>query len=308
MPSVAPAAPVAPAVPVAPAIAVRPVAPVVPIAAFDDSDAPPRLTSRVPGIIGLVVVVLVGYFIYHQYTHQEELDAAAAERTTERKREAAEATRQAVEDLPDPGAIRVSSNPPQAGVWLKIGRTPVTSLPLSSAMMHELRFEGVDGYDPVDAQVVAANWSGSVGHRAATVAVTLPRATQDARTGKPAPVVLPAMPPKPPESARTGFSPGRGAIQITSTPPGAEVWMYIGMTNGVELSGIQSGLPYELRLLAAGYVPGFISISADDWRSGGDKTAPINRARKLAVLEKSIDLIADPNAQTKFKPSHRGRP
>ncbi len=263
----------------------------VPIDLVDAGDVP-RLTSRVPGVLGLLAMGALGYFVYHQYTQQQILDASAAAQADQRKRDAAEAQRVAIEDLPDPGTIRVTSNPPQAGVWLKVGRTPVTSMPLSSTMMHELRFEGVDGYDPVDTQVVAANWTGSGARRAAAIAVALPRVRLDPRTGKAAPAELPPMPPKPPASASAGYSSGRGAIQITSTPPGAEVWMYIGMTNGVELSGIQSGLGYELRLLADGYLPGFISVTPDEWRSGGDPTVPIDRARKRAILEKSIDLVA----------------
>lgn len=299
------AAPPAFVVPPVPVVAAVRSVPLVPL---DLDESPPRLKSRLPGVLGLIAIGFVGYFVYHQYTHQQDLDAAAAEQANERKRAAAEAQRTAVEDLPDPGTIRVTSNPPQAGVWLKIGRTPVTSLAVSSAMMHELRFEGVDGYDPVDTQVVAAHWSGSQAQRTAAIAVDLPRAKVDPHSGKPAPAMLPAMPPKPPASAETGFSSGRGAMQITSTPPGAEVWMYIGMTNGVELSGIQSGLPYELRLLADGYLPGFISVTADEWRSGGDRTVPINRAHKREILEKSLDLISRPSPKSKAaqKPGRGG--
>lgn len=273
---------------------------------FETSEAAPRLTSRMPGIVGLIALTLVGYFIYRQYTGQQRLDVEAKQRAAESQRAADEKQRQAVEDLPDPGSIRVTSNPPQAGVWLKIGRTPVKSFQLSSAMMHELRLEGVDGYDPVDTQVVGSHWSGSGQSRTAAIAVTLARSNVDARTGKFAPVALPPMPPKPPPTRDSEFRPGHGAIQITSTPPGAEVWMYIGMTNNVDLQGIQAGLPYELRLLLTGYRPGFISVTADEWRSGGDGAAPIDRARKRSVLEKSIDLVPDPAATAPRKPS-RGR-
>ena len=72
--------------------------------------------------------------------------------------------------------------------------------------------------------------------------------------------------------------------------------MYIGMTNNVELNGIQSGVAYELRVLADGYFPGYISVTADEWRDGGDPSIPINRAKKKSVLEKSLALVADPNA------------
>jgi hypothetical protein len=105
------------------------------------------------------------------------------------------------------------------------------------------------------------------------------------------------MPPKPPDAA--GFTAGRGPIHVVSTPSSAEVWMYIGMTNNVELNGIQAGVAYELRVLADGYMPGYISVAADEWRDGGDPSTPINAAKKKSVLEKNIDLQADPNATPK---------
>lgn len=82
--------------------------------------------------------------------------------------------------------------------------------------------------------------------------------------------------------------------------------MYIGMTNNVDLQGIQAGLPYEFRLLMTGYRPGFISVTADEWRSGGDSTGPIDRVRKRPVLDKSIDLVPDPAATAPRKPN-KGR-
>jgi hypothetical protein len=164
-------------------------------------------------------------------------------------------------------------------------------------MMHELRVEGVDGFDPVDTQVVPSHWSGEKAKKKATISVALKPATKDPKTGKLAPVKLPVMPLKPPDA--TGFTPGRGAIHVDSTPSSAEVWMYIGMTNNVELNGIQAGVAYELRVLADGYLPGYISVTADEWRDGGDPSTPINRAKKKSVLDKSIDLVADPNAPPK---------
>ncbi|MEO8554636.1 MAG: protein kinase, partial [Kofleriaceae bacterium] len=201
-------------------------------------DAPSmRVKSRMGGVLGVIVILLAlgaGYLIYHQFTKQDDLDAAA--RAQKEKDQAAhdKAERDAVSDLPDPGSIKVTSNPPQAGVWLKIGRTPVDSIPLASQMMHELRVEGVDGYDAVDTQVLATNWTGEKNARRAAITVPLKPSVKD-KTGKPAAAKLPAMPPKPPDA--TGFTPGRGPIHVESNPTGAEVWMFIGMTNNVELSG-----------------------------------------------------------------------
>ncbi|MEO6772523.1 MAG: protein kinase, partial [Kofleriaceae bacterium] len=265
-------------------------------------DAPSmRVKSRMGGMLGVIVILIaIGavYMIYKQFTKQDELDVAAKQQQEATKADHDQKTRKAIEDLPDPGSIRVTSNPPEAGVWLKIGRTPVDSIPLSSAMMHELRLEGVDGYDPVDTQVVATHWTGEKNHKKATLTVVLKPAAKD-KAGTPEPVKLPVMPPKPPDA--TGFTPGRGTIHVESTPSGAEVWMYIGMTNNVELSGIRAGLPYELRVLADGYLPGYISVTGDEWRDGGDPNVPIDRANKKATLDKNVDLVADPSKKAKKK-------
>ncbi|MEO8554935.1 MAG: hypothetical protein ABI678_33380, partial [Kofleriaceae bacterium] len=48
--------------------------------------------------------------------------------------------------------------------------------------------------------------------------------------------------------------------------------------------------------LADGYLPGYISVTADEWRDGGDPKVPIERATKKPTLEKNVDLVGDPNA------------
>jgi serine/threonine protein kinase len=279
-------------------------------------DAPSmRVKSRMGGVLG-ILVLLVGlgaiYMIYRQFSKQEDLDADAKKQQAAAKEEHERKEREAIEGLPDPGTIKVTASaaavppdvapppPPSAGVWLKIGRTGntgVDSIALSSAQMHELRLEAVDGFDPIDTQVVASMWSGEKNNRKASINVVLKKSGKD-KDGKPDPAKLPVMPPKPPDGGT--FTIGRGPIHIESTPEGAEVWMYIGMTNNVELSGIRAGMPYELRVLADGFLPGYISVTADEWRENPrDTKTPIDSAKKKAVLEKNIELEPDPNAVKK---------
>jgi serine/threonine protein kinase len=263
-------------------------------------DAPSmRVRSRMGGVLGVLVIAIAlgaAYMIYRTFSKQDEINANDEARAAADKDKHAKDTLDAIADLPDPGTIKVTSEPPQAGVWLKIGRTPVDSIGLQATMMHELRVEGIEGYDPVDAQVVASHWAAPVGSsklRKAAITVVLRPASKD-KSGKPIPVKLPVMPPKPPDA--TGFTAGRGPIHIESTPANAEVWMYIGMTNNVELQGIRAGMAYELRVLADGYLPGYITVTADEWRDGGDPNTPIDRAKKKSTLEKAITLEKDPNA------------
>lgn len=263
-------------------------------------DAPSmRVKSRMGGVLGVfVIAVALGaiYMIYRTFTKQDEINEHDKAQAAADKEKHDKDTLNAIADLPDPGSIRVTSDPPQAGVWLKIGRTPVDSIGLESSMMHELRVEGIEGYDPVDTQVVPTHWSAPMAGqkvRKASIIVVLKPATKD-KSGKPSPVKLPVMPPKPPDA--TGFTPGRGPIHVESTPSNAEVWMYIGMTNNVDLQGIRAGMPYELRVLADGYLPGYVTVTADEWRDGGDPNTPIDRAKKKSALAKALTLEKDPNA------------
>ncbi|MFT3692642.1 MAG: protein kinase [Kofleriaceae bacterium] len=255
-----------------------------------------RVKSRSGTIIGILVLAIAGgaiYMIVRNFDKQDQANDEAKKQHLIDEENAAKKQHDLIEALPDPGTINVTSTPPQAGVWLKLGtgRTPIDSIPLGSEMMHEIRLEGVDGYDPIDAQVMAANWTApdpKDKHRSASITVAM------TKSGKDGPAKLPAMPPKPPEGGT--FTPGRGIIHIDSTPKGAEVWMYIGMTNNVALSGIQAGQPYELRVLADGYLPGYISVTPDEWRQNPNDKTPIDSAKKKSSLDKDVQLVADPNA------------
>jgi hypothetical protein len=194
-------------------------------------------------------------------------------------------------------------------VWIKLGRTPVDTMPFTSTIQHELRLEGVAGFDPIDTQVDASAWTGEKKNRKASISVALKPIGVDhgpgPKTGKPTEKKLPPTPPKPHDPGV--LEPGRGPIHVESTPPGAEVWMFIGMTNNVELAGIRAGMPYELRVLADGFLPGYISVGADEWRENPkDTKTPIDSAKKKATLEESIDLVPDPNAKKDDKNGAKG--
>ncbi len=296
-----------------PKAAPKAVRPIVDPILMDDTP-PPRLKSRIPGIIGLFIILgLIGGAIYLFTKNKDDAEADAERRKKEdeeRKKEHDDLEKRLSAELPDPGTIKVRSNPSQAGVWLKLGRSPLVSLPLSAAMMHEIRVEGVEGFQAIDTQVVGAHWSGEKDHRAAHISIDLKPNAKDPKTGKlTAGVKLPVMPPKPPDA--TGFVPGRGPIQIEvncasdptkKTPCSAEVWLYVGMTDAVELGGIQAGLAYELRVLKDGYLPGFVAVSVDEWRDPkGNPKEPINSAKKLSSLDKSVDLLPDPAEKDKKK-------
>jgi len=267
--------------------------PVIDIPQIDDLP-PVRLKSRALGVISLLVVVAGAVGFYVVYKNQEEASAAQHERDERAKREAEERTRQAQNAQADRGAISASVTPSAASVWLKLGRTNLDTMVLSSNQLHRVRIE-LDGYQPVDTEVVAASWQGTGPSRHGKVSVTLKAAGIDKKTKKPAVERLPALPPN--LAPQTGFTPGEGPIRIETSPPGAQVWLLIGFANtGVSFPTI-AGRDYELRALADGYKPGYASITADEWRDPrGDPKAPIDMAKKRETIDKHIDLEVDPDA------------
>ncbi len=258
-----------------------------------DEQPTPRLKSRALGIISLIVLLGGGVAFYKIYTSQQEQNAKNQEEQARKQKEADEQTRLASKAQMDRGTISVSAEPADASVWLKLGRTNFDTMVLTSGQMHRIRIE-LAGYQPVDTEVVAANWSGKGPQRKASVNVTLKAVTKDPKTGKPSGELLPARPPNLAVDPK-GFEPGEGPIHIETSPPGAEVWLLIGYPNtGVSFPTI-AGRAYELRALSDGKLPGFASITADEWRDGGNPNEPIDLAKKKATIEKRIELAADPD-------------
>src|SRR5204863_5485734 len=128
-----------------------------------------RLKSRMFGMIATLAVIGGAIGFYLIYKSQQDKQALAARENAARRKEKEELEIRVAAEQPDPGAIRVRSTPSQAGVWLKLGRTPVDTQAWSSEKLHELRLEGVEGYQPIDTQVVGAHWTGSMKDRKATV-------------------------------------------------------------------------------------------------------------------------------------------
>src|SRR4029078_10993728 len=90
--------------------------------------------------------------------------------------------------------------------------------------MHRLRIE-LDGYQPVDTEVMPANWEGKDASKKAKVSVTLKAVPLDKKTHKPLVERLPAEPPNlaPP----SGFTAGEGPIRIETSAPRAEGWLLL---------------------------------------------------------------------------------
>jgi hypothetical protein len=198
------------------------------------------------------------------------------------------------------GSIKLSVTPPEASLWIKLGRTNGDALfVLSSKRMHRIRIE-LDGYQGVDTEILPATWSGQDAfNRKAIVNVLLKPVAKDKKAEP-----LPERPPNLAVAPAPGVD-GQGLVRLETTPPGAEVWLLIGYGNTAQPFQTVAGRSYELRALMEGFKPGYVQVSADEWRDGGELTIPIDRANKQQMIEKSIELVADPD-YVPPKPARRG--
>lgn len=263
-------------------------------------EAPPvklrsPLTRIVGGLAVVGIVVGAGYLVLSNWSTQDERAKADKARQdeliAEQQKRHDEAQKKATDALPDAGAIAINTHPQPAGVWLRIGRTPVDTMRLSPGSTHELALVA-DGYGITQVQVTAKDWSaaqGSAGgERRATTSVKLePPGKPDPKAKQP-PGELPLQP-----TAVHALQPkelGAGPIHIESTPSEAEAWLYIGNTAGsVRFEQLTAGRAYELLVVMPGYKPKHVSIAPDDWRDN-DPNTPIDAAKKKATIERTVEL------------------
>jgi serine/threonine protein kinase len=240
-------------------------------------------------VLGAVVV----------FRSQKAERSAAEERRLRAEKEAQELSAKLTDDLPDPGGIRLSSSPSPATGWLLLGRTPFESIPLSSSAVHQVRIE-LERYKTQERAIDGVEWKGIGTSKQAELSVKLERVTK-----KDQPLSA-AVPPPP---AGKGLAAGSGKIRFVSDPPGAAVWLYIGVTGEIQFNGI-AGQAYELRALKDGFLPGYARISADDWRAerdGAPVTGPIDSVPKKSSIELQIPLTPDPDAPEAGGDSSRRR-
>ncbi|MBE7448891.1 MAG: protein kinase [Kofleriaceae bacterium] len=258
--------------------------------ADDDALAPvevPRLgRSPLWTWLGLAVLLGGGLALYLALRDQGERrtrgEQEAAARKAQQEEERAALERRLRAEQADPGSIRVTSAPDQAAVWLLLGRTPFDSIPLKTGGVWELRVE-LDGHQTQDVRVGGRAWSGKPEELRARIDVTL-------AAGETTPP-LPAMPAAPPADDQVGLVDGSGSLRAESRPAGAAVWLLVGVTNTMELTGIEAGQAYELKVTKDGFVPGYVRITAEEWRLGGDPNLPLSAAPKREVIERSVELV-----------------
>jgi serine/threonine protein kinase len=276
------------------AVTPRPAQPIVdPI----EVDVPPvklrsPLKSAIAGLVLLGTVGAAGYLVYTKYREDQarELAAKADRAQQQQENDALEAKLRAAQ--PDAGAIEIVS--PGAGIWLRLGRTPlVTPIHLPASQAHDLVLVR-PGHAVTEGQVNGTHWSGANTSLKAKITVALEPAK-----GKDAPEL--PLQPTTTVLASTGVV-GAGPVAIESTPTDAEVWLFIG-ANQARFSDLWAGRDYELAVVRPGFKTQHVSFQAEDWRDGGDASIPIDVAKKKPVLRKTVELDPDPH----YKPAKKRR-
>lgn len=264
---------------------------------FDDAPLPNLSSPRKLGnVVWLVVLLAAGAALVWVIMDLRDKGKQQAQADADKRKEKEEMEAKLEAELADPGAIRISSDPGEAAVWLSLGRTPTRSFALPTAQLHELRLE-LEGYLPLDLAVTAKDWKGDGDSKRAELTATLQAGTPAAP-----PPPMPVWAPEVLADMQRGLSQGRGVIEVVSTPEGAGLWLLVGKSGSMKLEGVESGRDYELKVVKPGYTPGYVHIKAEDWRKGGDPRLPLSSAPKHALLERSVTLVELPperNQKTK---------
>ena len=256
---------------------------------FDDAPVPSLgSTKKIGNLVWLVVLLAAGAALVWVIMDLREKGRQQAKADAEKIEEKEKMEARLEAELADPGAIRVSSEPGEAAVWLSLGRTPMDSFALPTGQMHELRLE-LDGHQPLDLAVTAKDWKGDGENKRAELTAKLEPGTP-ARPPPPMPEWAPAVL----ADMQRGLSQGRGVIHVETTPAGAAVWLLVGKSGSMKLEGIESGRDYELKVVKPGYTPGYVHIKAEEWRNGGDERLPLSSAPKHALLERTVTLVELP--------------
>jgi serine/threonine protein kinase len=168
---------------------------------------------------------------------------------------------------PAVGAIRLTTRPEGAAVWLRLGRAPLTSIPVDPGRPHLIRVEH-DGYLVKDVVVEPAAFHADQ----AELTVSLEP------TPHPPPIDEPTALPGGDAGAAASASLPRGRIRVTTDPAAATVWLLIAITPG-RTGPVSTAVPIDLRLGKNGHLPEFATLSPDAF----DATGLAELARDLAA-------------------------
>jgi serine/threonine protein kinase len=153
----------------------------------------------------------------------------------------------AEEEAPRAGLLHVTSDPPGAAIWLKLGRSPAEIGPIDPSRAHIVRVEQ-DGYRAREVTVGPEAFAGGASLAEVPIELKLAGASE---------VLLP----EPTTMPEGDLAPTRAArIRVTTQPEVAVVWMLVGVTPAV-LPVTAESTEQELRVSRTGYVPAFATAT-----------------------------------------------
>jgi hypothetical protein len=221
-------------------------------------------------LIALAALGALVWVIRHQVDLREQAEQQRAREEAD-KQAALEAHRAA---QPTSGTVTIDSEPDGAAVWMLLGRTPIDTQALPSDMVHQVRVVQ-DGFVTQDVNVTGFDWTGTGESRKATVRVPL----EQGRNRR-----VPAAPKAPSKDDKKGLERGSGVITIDTEPSGAEAWLLVGFTPGVEIAG-HADVEKTFKLRKQGYAPAVAIIKATDWKPGAggkraERTVKLRRSKR----------------------------
>ncbi len=248
--------------------------------------------SAIAGLVVIGIIVGAGYLVYSKY-NEDKAKEAAAKLDREKQEQEKDARRgEAARRTGRLGLDRHHGD--RAGIWLRLGRTPLdTTIRLPATQPHDMVLLHA-GNEVTEAQVNGTHWTGAKESLKGKISVTMkPSKAKE-------PPVLPLQPTTA-VLASTGVI-GSGSVRVESTPPDAEVWLFIG-ANHARFNELIAGRDYELAVVKPGFKTQHVTFKADDWRDGGDPNMPIDVAKKKPMLSQTVELEPDPD----YKPPKKGK-
>jgi hypothetical protein len=161
--------------------------------------------------------------------------------------------------LDKPGTVVVESDVADAAVWLLLGKAPLDTVKLPASETSDFRFM-LEGHEPLDVPLTSTYWVGQGDKLEANLHARLVKGELEG--------AMPAFPPDPEKKPPPGPE-GKGIVHVESTPPGAQVWLLVGFTPRVPLSGVPAGKDYEFMVLKDGFEPSESKFRAADWYLSG---------------------------------------
>jgi hypothetical protein len=258
------------------------------------ADAPPEPTGGGNTMWILTMLVLVGVLGVVLWKSgildRDKKDQAAAKARDEK-------IKQWKAGRPKYGNLEIRTEPDEAQVFMLAGAAPVQVPRLDIGQRNWILVEK-PGYKRERVLVRPDQWKPIFGgapdaretHRAEVMVALQPERPEPPGKKPPPPAAGP--PDEPPAPAAGRF----GQLSVTSSPPGAQVWVLTGYTPSMSLTNLRIERDYEFLVVKDHYLPETVKVRQGDWQTQGQDHA---FSRLLPLRPDPSDPPADGGAGDK---------